>query len=136
MSSALTAPAATIVDNKTGNATSIDLRAYRALKVFLRAIGAAYNDDSADDVRLTTGQAAEVVGSSSRTIARLIDSGKLKGTRVGNGRRYVMLSDLLAFDQEAKKDRGIHLDAMHRIASAESFYSHNDAMSEYLKGFE
>lgn len=75
-------------------------------------IGAAYNDDSFDDIRLTTGQAAEIVGSSSRTIARLIDSGKLKGIRVGNGRRYVMFSDLLAFDQKAKKDRRAHLDTM------------------------
>ena len=42
---ATTAPAATIVDNRTGDATSIDARAFGALKAFLRALGAAYTDE-------------------------------------------------------------------------------------------
>ena len=105
MSTVMTAPAATIVDNRTGNAISIGAGAYSALKAFLRVLGAAYTDEGADDVRLTTGQAAEIVGASPRTIARLIDSGKLKGSRVGGGRHYVMLSDLMAFDRLSKEER-------------------------------
>lgn len=129
------APAATIVDNKTGCSTSIDARAYGALKAFLRALGVAYTDDK-DDVRLTTGQAAQIVGASPRTIARLIDSGRLKGTRVGNGHRYVMLSDLMAFDLRSKKERGARLDEMRGIAAEEGFYDHDDAVSDYLRSFE
>ena len=41
----MTAPAATIVDNRTGDATSIDARAYGALRAFLRALGVAYTDE-------------------------------------------------------------------------------------------
>ena len=130
------APAATIVDNRTGDSVSIDARAYDALKVFLRVLGVAYADEDEDDVRLTTGQAAEIVGASPRTIARLIDSGSLKGTRVGGGHRYVMLSDLLAFDRRSKRERGARLDEMRRMAADGGFYDDADAVSEYLKGFE
>ena len=42
---ASTTPAATIVDNRTCDATSIDARAFGALKAFLRALGAAYTDE-------------------------------------------------------------------------------------------
>lgn len=98
---ATTVPAATIVDNRTGDATLIDARAYGALKASLRALGAAYADEEESDIRLATGQAAQIVG-----IARLIDSGRLKGARVGGGRRYVMLSDLLAFDRQSREERG------------------------------
>lgn len=89
-----------------------------------------------DDVRLTTGQAAAIVGASPRTIARLIDSGRLRGSRVGRGHRYVMLSDLMDFDRRARSDRSAHLDAMRAIADEEGFYGHDDVESEYLKGFE
>ena len=131
-----TAPAATIVNNRTGEATSIDAKAYDALKTFLRALDVAYVDEKADDVRLTTGQAAEIVGASPRTIARLIDSGKLKGSRIGSGHRSVMLSDLMAFDRHSKEERSAHLDEMREIAAEEGFYDNNDAISKYLEGFE
>jgi excisionase family DNA binding protein len=136
MSATTAAPAATIVDNRTGESTSIDARTFAALKVFLRSLGAAYVDEEPSDARLTTGQAAQIVGSSPRTIARLIDSGRLKGSRVGGGHRYVMLSDLLAFDRQSRAERGVHLDEMRRIAAEEGFYDHNNEVSEYLKGFE
>lgn len=42
---ATTAPAATVVDNRTGDATSIDARAFGALKAFLRGLGAVYTDE-------------------------------------------------------------------------------------------
>lgn len=136
MDAATIMPAATIVDNRTGSATSIDARAYGALKTFLRALGAAYADEESDDLRLTTGQAAQIVGTSSRTIARLIDSGRLRGTRTGNGRRYVMLSDLMAFDRRSREKRAASLDEMREIAAEEGLYGNGDAVSEYLKGFE
>lgn len=101
-----TAPAATIVDNRAGGATSIDAKAYDALKAFLRALGAVYTYEEDADVRLTTGQAAQIVGTSARTIARLCGSGRLKGARVGSGRRFVMLSDLVEFDHRSIEERG------------------------------
>ncbi|WP_165171112.1 MULTISPECIES: helix-turn-helix domain-containing protein [unclassified Adlercreutzia] len=136
MGAMLAAPAATIVDNRTGHATSIDAKAYDALRAFLRALGVAYANEEEGDVRLTTGQAAQIVGTSPRTIARLIDSEKIRGTRVGNGHRYVMLSDLMEFDRRSKAERGTHLKEMRRIADAEDFYGHNEAMAEYLRSLE
>ena len=133
---ATTVPAATIVDNRTGNAASIDARAYGALKAFLRALGAAYTDEEDDDVRLTTGQAAQIVGASPRTIARLIDSGRLKGMRAGGGHRYVMFSELMDFDRRSKGERAARLDEMREAAVEEGFYGNNDAVSEYLRGLE
>lgn len=127
-------PAATIVDNRTGKATSIDARAYVALKAFLQALGDAYTDEGEDDVRLTTGQAARIVGASSRTVARLIDSGRLKGTRSTGGHRYVMLSDLMAFDRRSREGRSAALDEMREVAAEEGLYGNADAVSEYLRG--
>lgn len=140
MSSALAAPAATIVDNRTGHAESIDETAFKALQRFLHALGAAYadEDDAEDDTRLTTGQAAQIVGASSRTIARLIDSGKLKGTRSGSGHRYVMLSDLMEFDRRTKAERHEHLERMREYADKAGMYDddYNAAVAEYLRSFE
>ena len=139
MSTVLAAPAATIVDNRTGEAQSIDETSFKALRYFLRALGAAYADDANDaDTRLTTGQAAQIVGASPKTIARLIDSGKLKGTRSGAGRRYVMLSDLLDFDAKTKANRHANLEKMRAIADEEGLYdeSYNAAIAEYLRSFE
>ena len=132
----MTASAATIVDNRTGDATSIDARACGASRAFLRALGVAYTDEGEDDVRLTTGQAAEIVGTSPRTIARLIDCGKLKGARVGGGHRYVMLSDLMAFDRCSREERASRLGDMRTCAAEEGFYDHGGAVADYLKGFE
>lgn len=129
-----TAPAATIVDNRTGDATSIDTRAFGALKAFLRVLGAAYTDEGEADVRLTTGQAAQILGTSSRTIARLIDSGKLRGLRAGGGHRYVMLSDLMDFDRRSREGRSAALDEMREVAAGEGLYGNSDAVLEYLRG--
>lgn len=141
MSTALTTPAATIVDNKTGKAESIDAAAFQALRSFLRALGVAYADEKAakeEDVCLTTGQAAAIVGASQRTIARLVDSGKLKGSRTGTGHRHIMLSDLMEFDREAKKSRGANLERMRTAADGEGMYDkeYNNAATEYLRSFE
>ena len=86
-----------------------------------------------DDVRLTTGQAAEIVGTSPRTIARLIDCGKLKGARVGGGHRYVMLSDLVDFDRRSREGRTAALDEMREVAAGEGLYGNSDAVSDYLR---
>ena len=67
MSTTTTLPAATITDEK-GNETLLDRTAYRQVMAFLRAIGVApKTNETADDVRLTTGQAAEMLESSPRT---------------------------------------------------------------------
>lgn len=62
----------------------------------------------ADDIRvhlgrdvLTTGQVAEAIGVGSRTAAKLIDSGRLKGWRIpGSRMRRVAREELVRFMAE------------------------------------
>lgn len=51
-----------------------------------------------DSGRLTTGQAAEILGVSRRTLTRMLDRGEIPCTRMGkNHHRIVMLPDVLDF---------------------------------------
>lgn len=51
-----------------------------------------------DSGRLTTGQAAEILGISRRTLTRMLDRGEIPCTRMGkNHHRIVMLPDVLEF---------------------------------------
>lgn len=47
-----------------------------------------------------------------------------------------MLSDLIEFDRRSREERGARLEEMRKIAVDEGFYGHNEAVAEYLKGFE
>ena len=61
------------------------------------------SSDSTDDALISTGQAAEILGVSRRTVTRMLDRGELPGIRLGlNHHRSVRLADVLAF-----KDRGV-----------------------------
>ena len=51
-----------------------------------------------DDALISTGQAAEILGVSRRTVTRMLDRGELPGIRLGpNHHRSVRLIDVLAF---------------------------------------
>lgn len=60
----------------------------------------------------------------------------MRGARIKNGRRYVMLSDLMEFDRRSKAERGKHLDEMRAIADEKGFYGYDDAMARCLRGLE
>ncbi len=50
---------------------------------------------------ITTGQAAEILGVSRRTVTRMLDRGELPGIRLGmNHHRSVKLADVLAFKNQ------------------------------------
>lgn len=131
-----TYPAATITDSH-GNTTALDERAYDAVKAVLRAIGLAPSADEPADPRLTTGQAAEILGYSSRTVARLVDNGLLPGSRAGAGHRYLLLSDVMEY-KRAADERHRHLQEARDAAEEEGLYSeeYGAAVAEYLKRFE
>ncbi len=132
--STATAPAATLTDAQ-GNTIKLDRAAYESVMAFLRAMGfpSANRGDMAD-MRLTTGQAAAILGTSPRTVARLIDSGRLPGSRVGTGYRTVMLSDLMAFDRESKVTRHVHLENARAAADEAGMYGeeYSASLSAYL----
>lgn len=53
------------------------------------------------DAVITTGQAAEILGVSRRTVTRMLDRGELPGIRLGlNHHRSVKLADVLAFKNQ------------------------------------
>lgn len=54
--------------------------------------------EGAADTAITTGQAAEILGVSRRTVTRMLDRGEIPGIRLGlNHHRSVRLSDVLAY---------------------------------------
>lgn len=61
------------------------------------------NDFERGDERLTTGQVADLVGVSRRTVTRAIDAGRLACERSAGGHRSVSLEDALAY--KAERDR-------------------------------
>ncbi|HIY82230.1 excisionase family DNA-binding protein [Rubneribacter sp.] len=122
---------ATLIDSK-GNAMALDAKAYDAVQTVLQALGLAPEPKVPSDVRLTTGQAAKIVGTSSKTIARLIDAGRLPGARMGKGHRSVMLSDLMEFDRLSKANAKANLQEMRDIAEEDGWYDHDQAVSAYL----
>lgn len=137
MSTTTTLPAATITDEK-GNETLLDRTAYRQVMAFLRAIGVApKTNETADDVRLTTGQAAEMLETSPRTVARLIDSGKLPGSRMGTGYRTCMLSDVMEFRRASEERMHVGVERVRETVEEDGLDDelHADAVAAYLKSF-
>ena len=87
-----------------GGRHELSLKAYRLLVSFATSAGitVAPSDDAHADAVITTGQAAEILGVSRRTVTRMLDRGELPGIRLGlNHHRSVRLADVLTF-----KERG------------------------------
>lgn len=131
-----TAIAATLTDTK-GNTTALDKQTYAAVRAFLQALGVSTKTgEGKGEARLTTGQAAEILGTSSRTVARLIDAGTLPGSRMGSGHRTVLLSDVMEFKRSSEAGRHAKLERVRDLAAEGGYYEHNDAMEDYLREFE
>ncbi len=129
------APTARIGDDQ-GNLFILDSAAYRELKVFLRAIGVtpkAGGEDS--DMRLTTGQAAEMLETSSRTVARFIDSGRLPGSRMGAGYRTCMLSDVMELKHASETRVHAGVERVRAVVEQDGLDDevHPDAVAAYLE---
>lgn len=87
-----------------GGRHELSLKAYQLLVSFATNAGikVAPSDDANADAVITTGQAAEILGVSRRTVTRMLDRGELPGIRLGlNHHRSVRLADVLTF-----KERG------------------------------
>lgn len=125
--------AATLTDTR-GNTTTLDKQTYAAVRAFLQALGVpAKTGEDDGEARLTTGQAAEILGTSSRTVARLIDAGTLPGSRMGSGYRTVLLSDVMEFKRASEAGRRAKLERARDLAAEGGYYGHNDAMAAYLE---
>lgn len=83
---------------------------------------------------LSTGEAAELLGVSRRTVARLMDAGEIPFERYGAGHRRVAQSSVLAYKDEAAR-RHEALEEMRRHMDEGGFYD-LDFAEEYLSQFD
>lgn len=75
--------------------------------------------------RLTTQQAADLLGVSRPTLIKFLDSGALAYERLPNSRhRRIRLNDLLKFDQDQRIRRRETLDALTKEAVGQGIYDH------------
>jgi len=71
--------------------------------------------------RLSTSQAAEVLGVSRPTLVKMLDDGKIPFEQL-NVHRTVSLSDLLSFRERRRRETRTILDEMTRQAAADGLY--------------
>ena len=87
------------------------------------------------DPLLSTGQAAEIIGVSRRTLTRILDEGGIPFTRYGNGHRRLRMSDALRFRDEEAARRREALEDMRELYSDGGF-DDLDFIDSYLKQFD
>lgn len=79
----------------------------------------ASNENSIDDNELlTTGDAAQILGVSPKTVSRILDSGAIPYIRyTKRGNRWVNRADILAYRERAHKRHRAHLKDMQEIVA-------------------
>lgn len=77
------------------------------------------NESSADDNELlTTGDAAQILGVSPKTVSRILDSGAIPYIRyTKRGNRWVNHADILAYRERAHKRHRAHLKDMQELVT-------------------
>ena len=84
---------------------------------------------------ITTGQAAKLMNCSPRTVARILDSGRLPFTRNGGtGRRMVDVVDIMEYQRQERTRMRESLDAMRR--AAREITMDDDEMAAYVAQFD
>lgn len=88
---------------------------------FLEVVASGVVEVTALPPELTTGQAADLLGVSRPTVVALVDKGVLPSSRVGTHRR-LKTSDVLAYREQARRDRREALDEVVRISDELGLY--------------
>lgn len=84
---------------------------------------------------ITTGQAAKLMNCSPRTVARILDSGRLPFTRNGGtGRRMVDVVDIMEYQRQERARMRESLDAMRR--ASREITMDDDEMAAYVAQFD
>ena len=97
--------------------------AYRTMRTVLHVVQGAGDDVEEADPYVSTGQAAEILGVSARTVAHYLDAGDIPCERRGKGHRRARLSDVLAYEQAqtlpsdfgARNDQTVKWDNAHEL---------------------
>ena len=84
---------------------------------------------------VTTGQAAKLLDCSPRTVARILDSGRLPFTRNGDtGRRLVDVVDVMDYQRQERERMRSSLVAMRR--AAQEIAMDDAELAEYVAQFD
>ncbi|OZG56669.1 MerR family transcriptional regulator [Bifidobacterium tissieri] len=84
---------------------------------------------------ITTGEAAKLLNCSARTVARILDSGRLPFTRNGaTGRRMVDVTDVMDYQRRERERMEQSLSSMRRAAMEMGLYDEDDAA--YVANFD
>ena len=94
---------------------------YRTMRTVLRVVQGVEHDVEETDPYVSTGQAAEILGGSARTVARYRDAGDIPCERRGKGHRRARLSDVLAY-KETCSARATELARMREAAADGDLY--------------
>lgn len=93
------------------------------------------NGRVADDERITTGEAARILGVSQRTLTRMLDAGMIPYTRMGErSYRFLRLSDVTDYKRRRDEATSKALDEMRSIADEDGAYDID--YSDYLSRFD
>lgn len=90
-----------LIDSE-GRRHDLNQRQYEVIVSMATRLGLDIVPDSgaSGDTLISTGQAAEILGVSRRTVTRMLDRGEIPGIRLGlNHHRSVRLADVLEFQQ-------------------------------------
>ena len=86
-----------------GKMTPLNNDEYRTMRTVLRVIKGGRDGGDEEDPRLSTGQVAEILGLSRKTVTRLLDAGKMPHEKSSGGHRSVLLSDVLMYKRSREK---------------------------------
>jgi excisionase family DNA binding protein len=91
------------------------------MRTVLRVVQGVGDDVEETDPYVSTGQAAEILGVSARTVARYLDAGDIPCERRGKGHRRARPSDVLAY-KETRSARATELARMREEAADGGLY--------------
>lgn len=109
-----------------GHRTEIPAAMVEVLRQVAEALGHGLGVTVAPlNAMMTTQEAADFLGISRPTLVRILERGEIPMHRPGR-HRYVRLSDLIAYQQQAQERRAEVLDAMAREANEAGLYAATD----------
>lgn len=120
--------------DQDGTRTELNREQRDAVRVTLRLIQGGKATE-VPDPWLTTGQAAEELGVSRRTLTRILEAGKIPFERYGKGHRRIRMSDVLRYkEDESTRRRGAYqrLNELYFDNGMDAL----DSIEAYLEQFE